>query len=91
MKKIQRDVKSKGTVVDTVEVIVYENIPEAVKAVGEKDCLAAINKVVSDAVTNAARAAQVRPSTPQAQLARLAKTDPAVAKEIEAMLAKYNK
>jgi len=91
MKKITKEVKSKGTVVDTISVTEYENIPEAVKALTEKTVLAAINKTVSDAACNAARAAKVRPSTPQAQLARLAKSDPAIQREVEALLAKYGK
>jgi len=91
MKKITKEVKSKGEVVDTVQVVEYESIPEAVKALTEKVILTAINKTVSDAACNAARAAKVRPSTPQAQLARLAKADPDVQKEVERLLAKYGK
>jgi len=89
MKKVTREVKSEGKVVDTVEVPVYENIPEAVKAQTEEKCLAAINKTISNDICNAARAAKVRPSSANAQLGRLAKTDPEVQKEIEALVAKH--
>ena len=90
MKKITVEVKSKGEIVDTVDVQRYENTMEAVKAIGEEKCLDAINKVVSDGITNAARAAKVRPTSPQAQLARMAKDNPKAKAEIEELLAKYN-
>ncbi len=89
MKKVMTDVKSKGVVVDKVEVTVYEGISEAVKALGDAVCLKAINKMVSDGITNPARAAKVRPSTPEAQLKKLAKTNPAVKAKIEALLKEY--
>ena len=91
MKKIRKEVKSKGEVVDVIQVTEYESIPEAVKALTDKFVLDAINKTVSDAACNASRAAKVRPSTPQAQLASLAKADPAIQKEVVALLAKYKK
>ena len=89
MKEVMKDVKSKGEVLDSVKVPVYETVEEAVKAKTPAFCLEAINKVVSDAITNAARAAKVRPSSPTAQLARIAKADPAAKAEIEKLLAKY--
>ncbi len=89
MKQISKDVKSKGEVVDTVKVPVYENIKEAIDKKGEAFCLEAINKTVSDAITNAARAAKVRPVSAQARLARLAKSDPKLQAEIDALLKKH--
>ncbi|MCK4814334.1 hypothetical protein KA005_01075 [bacterium] len=89
MKQLTVEVKSKGTVVDTVTVAKYENIKEATDAIGAETALAHINKCVSDGITNAARAAKVRPSTPQAQLNAMAKKDPKVKAEIEALLKKY--
>jgi len=91
MKKVSVQVKSKGEVVDTVTVPRYESIKEATDAIGADTALAYINKAVSDSITNAARAAKVRPTSPQAQLARMAKADPKVKAEIEALLAKYRK
>lgn len=89
MKKVRKEVRSKGEVVDTVQVTQFENIPEAVKELGEEKCLESINKTVSDAACNAARAAKVRPTSPQAQLARMAKADPKIQKDIEELLKKY--
>lgn len=89
MKQLTVEVKSKGTVVDTVTVPKYESTKEAIGAINEATALAHINKCVSDGITNAARAAKVRPSTPQAQLNAMAKKDPKVKAEIEALLKKY--
>ena len=89
MKRVKKEVKSKGAVVDTVTVTQYESVEEAIKGTSKDRVLAAINKVVADAVVNTARASIVRPTTPQSQLARLAKDDPKVQKEIEALIAKY--
>jgi hypothetical protein len=89
MKQLTVEVKSKGTVVDTVTVPKYESIKEAADAIGADTALAHVNKCVSDGITNAARASKVRPSTPQAQLARMAKTDPKVKAEIDALIKKY--
>ena len=89
MKKVQKDVKSKGEVVDTVEVPVYENIPEAVKALTDVKCLAAINKVVEAGIVNPARTAKIRPTTASAQLTRLAKDNPKVKARIDAILAEF--
>ena len=91
MKKLTVEVKSKGDVVDTVTVLKYETIKEATDAIGAETALAHINKCVSDGTTNAARAAKVRPSTPQAQLTRMAKADPKVKAEIDALIAKYQR
>jgi len=91
MKKITVEVKSKGEVVDTVTVPVYESVKEAADVIGADKALAAINKMVSDGITNAARAAKVRPTSPQAQLNALAKKDPKAKAEIDALLAKYQK
>lgn len=91
MKKIQKEVKSKGEVVDTVEVLVYESIPEALKAKTEAFCLAAINKAVEAGIVNPARTAKVRPTTASAQLTRLAKDNPKVKARIDAILAEFSK
>ena len=91
MKQVKKEVKSKSVVVDTVMVPQYDSVEEAIKAVTKEKVLGAINKVVSDGIVHTARAAIVRPSTPQSQLARLAKSDPKVQREIEALIAKYQK
>lgn len=87
MKKTKVDVKSKSEVIGSVEVIQYENLAEAVKATSEEVVLKAYNKVVSDKTTNTFRSENTRVSSPMAKLSRLAKKDPAVAKEIEKILA----
>ena len=90
MEKIQKEVKSKGEVVDTVEVPVYESVSEALKAKSEAFCLAAINKVVEAGIVNPARTAKVRPTSATAQLNRLAKDNPKVQARIDAILAEFN-
>lgn len=89
MKKVTKEVKSHSEVVDTIQVPVYESADEAVKAVTPAKALEMINKCVSDALTNAARTAKVRPTSDSAKLARMAKTDPKLAKEIEKLLVQY--
>ena len=89
MKKITKEVKSKGTVVDTIQVTVFESTAEAVKALTDAKVLEMINKVTSDTACNAARTAKVRPSSPSAQLAKIAKADPKAQKEIEELLKKF--
>ena len=89
MKKIAKEVKSHGEVVDTIQVVQYESVKEAESALTPVKILEMVNKVVSDAACNAARTAKVRPTTASAQLARIAKDDPKAQKEIEEMLKKY--
>ena len=91
MKKIAKEVKSHGEVVDNIQVTEYEAVEEAVKALTPVKVLEMINKVVSDSACNAARTAKVRPTSDSAQLARMAKADPKIAKEIEVLLAKFQK
>ena len=91
MKKVKKEVKSKGEVVDTVMVDQYESTAEAVKALTDKKCLEMINAKVSADTCNTARTAKVRPSSPMAQLGKIAKQDPKAKAEIEAILTKYNK
>lgn len=91
MKKVTKEVKSKGTVVDTIEVTQYGSTEEAIRALTEEKVLGMINKDVSDAACNAARTAKVRPTSASAQLARIAKGDPKAEKEIEALLKKFQK
>lgn len=88
MKKIKIDVKSHGKILGTVEVPVCETLEEAVKASSKTAVLAAYNKKVSDGITNTFRSEQVREVSPIARLTKAAKTDPKIAAEIEAILAK---
>jgi hypothetical protein len=87
MKTIEREVKSKGQVVDTIKIDVPENLKEAVKHAGDeqKVCDAYV-KTITDNAMNQARAAKVRPASPQAVLARMAKEDPKVKAKIDALL-----
>lgn len=88
MKEKTVDVKSKGKVLGAVKVTVYETLEEAVKASSKDDVLAAFNKKVSDGLTNTFRSEQVREVSPIARLTKAAKSDPKVAAQIEAILAK---
>ena len=88
MQKIKKDVKSKGTVVDSIVVTQYDTVAEAVKLLTEKKCLDMINKVISDTASNMARTAKVRPTSPMALLNKLAKDDPKVEAQIQAILKK---
>jgi hypothetical protein len=87
MQKIKVDVKSKGTVLGSVEVPKFESLAEAVKASSEQAVLDAYNKVVSDKITNTYRSEQTRESSPMAKLSRAAKKDPKLAAKIEKLLA----
>lgn len=87
MKKTMTEVKSQGQVIGSVEVLQYESLAEAVKASSEADVLKAFNKVTSDKITNTYRSEQTRTSSPMAQLARLAKSDPKIKAEIDKLIA----
>ena len=91
MKKVTREVKSKGELVDTIQVPQYDAVKEAVHVLTEEKVLGMINKVVSDSACNLARTAKVRPTSAMAQLGRIAKDDPKAKEEIDAILAKYQK
>lgn len=91
MKQVEKEVKSKGKVLSTIRVPQYETIKEASDAQGAEKCLNMINKAVSDAATNAERTAKTRGTSPNAQLARMAKDNPNVQAEIEKLIAKYNR
>ena len=88
MKQTKVDVKSKGKVLGTVNVPVYETVEEAIKASSKEDVLAAYNKKVSDGITNTFRSEQVREVSPIAKLTKAAKSDPKILAEIEKILAK---
>lgn len=88
MKESKVDVKSKGKVLGTVTVIQYDTLEEAVKASNKETVLAAYNKTVSNVVTNTFRSEHVREVSPIAKLTKAAKSNPAVAAEIEKILAK---
>lgn len=92
MKTEKRDVKSKGEVVDSITIKIAENMKEAVELAGsEANVIAAVNKVTSDSAMNSARAAKVRPVSPQALLQRMAKEDPKIKAKIDALLAEAMK
>jgi len=92
MKKVKREVKSKGEVIDTVEIPVYESIPEAVKAFGdEAKVLDLINRQAATNAMNAARAAKTRPASKTAALKRLMESDPEVRKKVDKILAELAK
>ena len=88
MKQIKVDVKSKGKILGTVPVPVCETLEEAVKASSKEAVLSAFNKKISDGLTNTFRSEQVRDVSPIARLTKAAKSDPKIAAQIEAILAK---
>jgi len=89
MNQIERDVKSKGKVLRRIKINVFSSLAEAVKASSEADVLGIINQDIADRACNQVRAALTRDISPTAQLTRLAKADPKVAAEIQALLKKY--
>ena len=88
MKENEVDVKSQGKVLGSVKIPVCETLEEAIKASSKEVILAAYNKKVSDGITNTFRSEQVREVSPIAKLTKAAKSDPKVAAQIEAILAK---
>ena len=91
MHKEKREVKSKKQVLGTIDVDQYDTIKEASDELGAEKVLNIINKSVSDAAVNAERSAKTRGTSPQAQLARMAKTNPELQSEIEKLIAKFQK
>lgn len=89
MKKVKREVKSGGKTVDTIEIPVYENIKEFVAALSEEKILTLANRQYAADLTNEARAAKTRTTSPIAQLNKMAKTDPEVKAQIDALMKKY--
>jgi len=89
MKKEKREVKSKGEVVDTIEVPIYETLEEAIKASDKDAVLSAFNRLTATDLTNQARAAKTRTVSPAAQIARAAKSNPAIQAELDKILAKH--
>lgn len=91
MKKVMKEVKSKGEVVDNVEVPICETLAEAIKhAGGEKALVEIYNEKISTGITNQARSSKVRPMSPAAQLVKLAKSDDKIKAKIAALLAEYS-
>ena len=76
MQKVKKEVKSGGKVVDTIEIPVFENMKEMVAAYTEAKVLGLANRQLAADLTNEARAAKTRTTSPTAQLTRMAKTNP---------------
>jgi len=89
MKTIKKDVKSKTKTIGVVDVPVYENVAEAIKHLKEEKVLSLINRQYASDLTNEFRAAATREVSPMSQLARAAKTNPAVQAKIDALLKEY--
>jgi hypothetical protein len=73
MKTETVDVKSKGEVVSTVEVPVFESMEEAINEKGEGECLNLINRQNKSDIVNAERALKTRGTSLQAQVTRALK------------------
>lgn len=89
MKSNKVEVKSQGKVIGEVNVPEYENLKEAVSALTEERCISLINRQNKSDLTNEFRAAATRERSPMAVLASKAKTDPALAKKLEALISEY--
>lgn len=89
MKQEKIEVKSKGKVIGEVVVPEFENVAEAIKTLTEAKVLALVNRQHKADLTNEFRASKTRTKSPQAQLAALAKTNPAIQEEIAKLLAKH--
>ena len=90
MKKSKKEVKSDGKVVDTVEIPEFESLKEMVAAYTEAKVLGLANRQLSSDITNEARAARTRTTSPTAQLTRMAKANPELQAQIDNLLKKYN-
>jgi len=88
MKKITKEVKSKGEVLGTVEIEVFESLEEAGKFFGPEKAVALINSQHASNKMNEFRASKTRPRSAIAQLARLAKQNPELEAKIEALIKK---
>ena len=89
MQKKKKEVKSDGKVVDTIEIPVFEALKEMVAAYSEAKVLGLANRQLAADLTNEARAAKTRTTTPAAQLTRMGKMDPEVQAQIDALIKKY--
>ena len=92
------EIKSGGQVVDTIDIEVFEDIPEAVshftvtndegevETPGEDSILSLLNQQHKANVMNAARAAKTRSTSPINALRQKAKADPEVRTQLNAFL-----
>ncbi len=90
MKKEKKEVKSGGKVVDTIEIPIFENLKDMIAAYNEGKVLGLANRQLAADLTNEARAAKTRTSSPTAQLTRMAKANPELQAQIDNLLKKYN-
>ncbi len=90
-KKKEFEVKSKGETIGNVTVDEYESMAEAVKALGDERCLGLINRQNKQDTTNEFRANSTRVVTPITELKQLQKQNPAIEKDIAAIIARYKK
>ena len=96
------EVKSGGTVVDTIDIEQFEDIPSAVEYFtvkndegeivedGESGLLSLVNQQHKANSMNAARAAKTRSASPINALRTKAKADPAVRAKLNAFLAELD-
>lgn len=89
MKTEKVDVKSKGDILGTVEVPVFGDIKEAIGRLKADRVLSLINRQHKSDLANEFRAGQTRAASPISQLNRLAKSNPEVEKQVQALLKKY--
>jgi hypothetical protein len=89
MKKEEKEVKAKGQVVGKVQVDVYENTAEAIKALGEEKILSLINRQNAADKTNEFRAAVTREASPMTKLAKAAKSNPELQAKIAALINQF--
>lgn len=89
MQKEKVDVKTKGKVIGQVEVQQFDSVEEAVKTLGAERVKSLINQQHRSNTMNEFRAAQTRDVSPVSKLAKLAKGNPELEKQIKGLLAKY--
>lgn len=82
------EVKSKGEVVDTIEVNQFDSMDEALQELGDENkVLDLINRQYKSDLTNAARSAKTRSASPLTVLKRKADSDPETKAKLNSILA----
>jgi len=89
MKSVKKSVKSDGKVLGEIEVLQFETLAEAGKEITEVKAVSLLNRQYLSDSMNEFRASQTREISPIAKLNKIAKTNPALQKQLEALIAKF--
>jgi len=87
MKKEMKPVNHKGEKIAEVEIVTFETIAEAVKTLTEKVALSKVNRQHAQDTMNEKRGSLTREQSPMAKLNKLAKDNPKLQAEIDALIA----